>query len=161
MDHEWGTLLKVIYKRPNCRLNNWSRAGDLEIVEADLLADKPFHKAVLGVDYVFHLASPFFVKADDPDPETSLLKPAVQGTTNLFEAVVAADEAGHRVRRVVLTSSVAALKGRSPTVPKNGKAFTDQDWNETSTIDNGEAYWLSKVWRVLAIGQGVWCFYFL
>ena len=129
-------------------------------MEADLLADKPFHKAVLGVDYVFHLASPFFVKADDPDPETSLLKPAVQGTTNLFEAVVAADEAGHRVRRVVLTSSVAALKGRSPTQPKNGKAFTDQDWNETSTIDNGEAYWLSKVRRMLTIGQGFWRFYF-
>ena len=28
--------------------------------------------------------------------------------------------------------------------PKSGSMYTEQDWNETSTVDNGEAYHLSK-----------------
>lgn len=107
------------------------------------MGENPFHEPVLGADLIFHVASPFFIESDDP--EASLVRPAVRGTCNLFEAVVAAAAAGQPVSRVVLTSSVAAVKGMNPEDPKNGKIYTGDDWNTTSTIANGEAYWFSKV----------------
>ncbi len=38
----------------------------------------------------------------------------------------------------------AACKGMNPAPPKNGRTYSEEDWNETSTVDK-EAYWLSKV----------------
>ena len=59
------------------------------------------------------------------------------------------------LRKVILTSSVAAVsKSLSSAPPKNGALFTEEDWNETSTVANGEGYWVSKreaeraAWRV-------------
>jgi hypothetical protein len=37
--------------------------GKLELFEADLLTDGSFDEAVSGAQYVFHTASPFFIKA--------------------------------------------------------------------------------------------------
>lgn len=37
-------------------------AGSLELFEADLLTDGSFDAAVKGAHYVFHAASPFFIK---------------------------------------------------------------------------------------------------
>ena len=40
---------------------------------------------------------------------------------------------------------VAAVLGNESAVPpKNGSLYTEVDWNETSSIKNNEAYWLSK-----------------
>ena len=48
--------------------------------------------------------------------------------------------------RVVLTSSCAAVKGANNAAPpKNGKFYNEEDWNETSTVENGEPYFASKV----------------
>lgn len=55
-----------------------------------------------GSSLVFHVASPFFI--DATDPQAQLVDPAVKGTTNVLGSVVR-HKAG--VRRVVLTSSVA------------------------------------------------------
>lgn len=35
--------------------------------------------------------------------------------------------------------------GSSKASPSKGALYTEDDFNETSTIENGEAYWLSKV----------------
>ena len=39
----------------------------------------------------------------------------------------------------------AVLGNESAVPPKNGSLYTEDDWNETSSIKNNEAYWLSKV----------------
>lgn len=43
-----------------------SLPGKLELHEADLLKQGSFDKVVEGADYVFHTASPFFHKVNDP-----------------------------------------------------------------------------------------------
>ncbi len=97
-------------------------------------------QACAGADYVFHCAPPFFIEASDP--ATQLLAPAVEGTRNVLEACA---RAGPRLKRVVLTSSVAAVKGGDSAAPPSaGELYTEQDWNWTSTIENGEGYWVSK-----------------
>lgn len=74
-----------------------------------------------------------------------MLLPALEGTRNVLSAVAAAPSP-LRPRRVVLTSSCAAVKGKtSPSPPSNGISYTEADWNTTSSVDaNGEAYWVSK-----------------
>ena len=53
--------------------------------------------------YVIHVASPF--PLTNPKNEDEVIKPAVEGTLNVLTACVKA----HTVKRVVLTSSCAAI----------------------------------------------------
>ncbi|KAL3152539.1 hypothetical protein ABBQ32_001567 [Trebouxia sp. C0010 RCD-2024] len=112
--------------------------GNLELFEADLLKAGDFDEVVCGADFVLHSASPFFTETNDPQKD--LVDPAVNGTTNVLNA---AGKAG--IKRVVLTSSVAAVRsGKFTEPPVNGKLYTEEDWNKTSTLQ-GEPYNLSKV----------------
>eukprot|EP00899_Mesostigma_viride_P007394 jgi/Mesvir1/16656/Mv10193-RA.1 len=114
--------------------------GKLELVEADLEVPGSFHSAVAGCRYVFHTASPFFTVAEDP--ERQLIGPAVHGTKNVIDAVAAAGKGV--VKRLVLTSSFAAVaSAKDRGVPKNGEVFTEEDWNERSTVQD-EPYFVSK-----------------
>lgn len=79
----------------------------LELVEADLLKPESLDKAIEGCDYVIHTASPCPI--EDPKNEDVLIRPAVEGTL----AVVHAAQK-HHVKRVVITSSVAAIMGQTP-----------------------------------------------
>ena len=91
---------------------------------------------------MFHTASPFAI--DVAQPEEQLVRPAVEGTRNVLASCAKAS-AGGVLKRVVLTSSVAAVRGgKSAVPPKNGRLYTEEDWNESSTVANGEAYWVSK-----------------
>ncbi|HIE22316.1 MAG TPA: aldehyde reductase, partial [Acidimicrobiia bacterium] len=95
----------------------------LELMEADLLEPGAFDEAVMGCDYVMHVASPYVI--DVEDPQRDLVDPAVKGT----RSVLASAAAVGTVKRVVLTSSFAAISG----VPKDG-VWTEEDWNETSSL---------------------------
>lgn len=107
--------------------------GRLELVEADLERDAGWKEAVAGCTFVEHVASPF--PATTPDNEDEIVRPAVEGTLRVLRA---AAEAG-TVRRVVLTSSVAAVAfGHGP---RPGHVFTENDW---SVAENCEAYPKSK-----------------
>lgn len=39
----------------------------------------------------------------------------------------------------------AAVHGEYAAPPNNGHLYTEEDWNETSSFENGQAYHLSKV----------------
>ena len=76
--------------------------GRLEIVEMNLLNEKQIDKAVEGCDYVIHVASPFPYK--EPKNEEDVIEPAFKGTLYVLRAAYK-----HKVKRVVLTSSVATI----------------------------------------------------
>jgi dihydroflavonol-4-reductase len=72
---------------------------------ADLLSDDGWDAGVAGCDYVLHVASPLATeRAADPN---DLIVPARDGTLRVLRAAIRA-----RVKRVVLTSSVAAASRR-------------------------------------------------
>jgi nucleoside-diphosphate-sugar epimerase len=92
----------------------------LEIVEADLTRDEGWADAVRGCSYVLHVASPFPNRA--PEHEDELIKPAKEGTVRVLKA---AADAG--VKRVVVTSSLAAISGGHPA--DNARIYTEEDWS--------------------------------
>ncbi|MCB1835996.1 MAG: aldehyde reductase [Alcanivoracaceae bacterium] len=114
--------------------------GTLKLFKADLLDAGSFDEATRGCDIVMHTASPFIIEGFD-DAHEALVRPAVEGTRNVLDAVNKHDS----VRRVVLTSSVAAIYGDNVDLARAGKhAFDESDWNTTSSVDHNP-YQYSKV----------------
>jgi dihydroflavonol-4-reductase len=87
---------------------------------ADLTCDQGWGEAVAGCDFVLHVASPFPMSA--PAHEDDLIVPARDGSLRVLRAA-----RGAGVRRVVLTSSVAAVGYGHPP--------TDRPYDETSWTD--------------------------
>ena len=97
-------------------------AGDrLSILAADLGADDGWAEAVAGCDYVLHVASPF-PPAQPKDPD-ELIVPARDGALRVLRASL---EAG--VKRVVMTSSVAAVRHGRP--PSADAPYDETDWTD-------------------------------
>lgn len=113
--------------------------NQLKLFPADLLEPNSFDVAMKDCRIVFHLASPFLLR-HGLDPHRDLLQPAVQGTRNVLQS--AAASASH-VRRVVLTSSVAAIYGDATDSSADHILTAEDDWNRTST-PNHQPYFLSK-----------------
>jgi dihydroflavonol-4-reductase len=101
----------------------------LEIVEADLTDSTATLDALRGLDGVFHTAAVFDVTRASAD---ELLRANVGSTENVLRAC-----GRHGVRRIVLTSSAAAVgTSHSP-----GEIRDEANWNDTTQ----EPYALSKV----------------
>ena len=112
--------------------------GTIRYFKASLLDDGAFDEAMQGCELVFHTASPFTSKIKDPRKD--LVEPALNGTKNVLGAV----NRTQSVKRVVLTSSCAAIIGDAKDCLgyPNGIA-TEAQWNESSTVDH-QAYSYSK-----------------
>ncbi|WP_214401888.1 SDR family oxidoreductase [Pseudonocardia lacus] len=96
--------------------------GPLEFVEARLDSDGGWAEAVAGCSAVLHVASPFPPEA--PKHEDDLIRPAVDGTLRVLRAAAASGT----VRRVVLTSSVAAVTAGNP--HDAAHPLTEADWSK-------------------------------
>lgn len=120
-------------------LHELSRAhpGRLTLHRADLLDDGSFTEAMQGCQVVMHTASPFLL-GGVKDPQEALVRPALEGTKNVLNGVEETDS----VRRVVLTSSVAAIYGDHSDM-RGKEAFTEEDWNTTSSLTH-QPYAYSK-----------------
>eukprot|EP01095_Lingulamoeba_sp_RSL-Kostka_P009792 TRINITY_DN3408_c0_g1_i1.p1 TRINITY_DN3408_c0_g1~~TRINITY_DN3408_c0_g1_i1.p1 ORF type:complete len:244 (-),score=93.30 TRINITY_DN3408_c0_g1_i1:75-806(-) len=70
------------------------------------------------------------------DPQRDLVDPAVNGTKNVLNSVIK-----QKVKKVVLTSSCAAIASQA--IPEDGKIWSEDDWNNDSTLSEGP-YRLSK-----------------
>jgi nucleoside-diphosphate-sugar epimerase len=90
---------------------------------------------------VYHIASVF-------GPSEDFIQTAndnVQGTRDLIQAMANVSSRESKCR-LVLTSSMAAVRGTGQ-VPRNGKFYTNQDWNTMSKLDEtnwGSCYQWSK-----------------
>ncbi len=113
--------------------------GTLEFWEANLLTEGAYDRAAEGCASVMHLASPFTLRFDDPQKE--LIDPALNGTRNVLSA---ATKSG-TVKKVVLTSSVAAVYGDNIDMKELGiKKFTEEQFNYSSSASH-QPYSYSKV----------------
>lgn len=104
----------------------------LSFVAADLLSDDGWADAVKGCTYVLHVASPF--PPSQPKDENDLIIPAREGALRVLREARDA-----KVKRVVLTSSFAAIGYSTPPV---GRPFDETDW--TNPNDNVTPYVKSK-----------------
>jgi nucleoside-diphosphate-sugar epimerase len=93
----------------------------LSVVSADLTSDEGWAEAVAGCQYVLHVASPF--PPEQPNDPDELIVPARDGA---LRVVGAALDAG--VQRVVMTSSVAAIRGSRES--SESAPFTEADWTD-------------------------------
>lgn len=95
----------------------------LTFIELDLEKDAGWDVALKGVDVLIHSASPFPIAS--PKDENDLIRPAVEGT---LRALRAAHATG--VKRVILTSSVAAIYGNH--LPAGKTEFDETMWTDVS-----------------------------
>ncbi len=115
----------------------------LELVEARLDADAGWAQAVDGCAYVWHVASPNPPAL--PKDEDELIRPAVEGTLRVLRAAAASGT----VRRVVLTSSIDAIRhGHS----QADQVRTEADWSD---VDRCGPYPRSKVYAERAAWEFV------
>ena len=112
--------------------------GTIRYFGADLMKPGSYADAMAGCELVFHTASPFTTNVDDPVKE--LIEPAQLGTRNVLKQAVATPD----VKRVVVTSSCAAIYGDNADLQAtpNG-VFTEETWNTSSSVSH-QPYSYSK-----------------
>ena len=102
--------------------------GVLEIWEANLLDEGSFDDAAHGCSAIIHMASPYTLRFKDAQKD--LIDPALKGTRNVLSAASASGS----VKKVVLTSSVAAVYGDNIDMKEKGlDEFTEEHFNDTSS----------------------------
>ncbi len=112
--------------------------GTIKYFKTNLLEPGSYKESMAGCQVVFHTASPFTI--DVKDPQKELVDPAKLGTRNVLEEVNRTPS----VKRVVLTSSCAAIYGDNDDIYQTpNKVFTEDVWNTSSSLDHG-AYSFSK-----------------
>ncbi|MGL4239034.1 SDR family oxidoreductase [Tabrizicola sp.] len=124
-----GTVRDPNDKGKTAHLLAMPGAERLSLVAADLTDPDPF-TAHADVDAILHLASPYVINVQDA--QRDLVDPAVQGTLSMLRAAAA----NPRVKRIVLTSSMAAV-----TDNPDGRVLTDADWNTTSSLVRNPYYY--------------------
>ncbi len=92
----------------------------LTVHQADLTSDDHWDNVIEGCDFVLHVASPF--PPEQPKDPDELIVPAREGTLRVLGKAL-----DHGVKRVVVTSSIAAVR-----LAKDGeaRALTEEDWTD-------------------------------
>lgn len=115
-------LTEVSCTRESLRQNWCSRSAQV----TDVIDDKEgLAAAMKGVDAIAHTASPYALTVTDPMRD--FINPAVEGTLSVLRA---AKEAG--IKRVVVTSSFAAVTDFNKGGAWREYNYTDSDWNPTT-----------------------------
>jgi nucleoside-diphosphate-sugar epimerase len=117
------TTIRNAAREPEVRGAVGSRTNaheHLSVHQADLLSDEHWGHVTEGCDYVLHVASPL-PESQPKDPD-ELIVPARDGTLRVLGAAL---DAG--VERIVLTSSVAAIRGGNEGL---GRPLDETDWSD-------------------------------
>lgn len=119
----------------------------LSFAGCDLTADDGWEAAMDGVGAVVHTASP--LPLAEPKLPDELIRPALQGTRRVLRAAQAAG-----VRRVVMTSSVAAVHSIGATKLHDEADWVDPDAPEVTTYARSKVLAERAAWDFVA-GDGV------
>ncbi len=95
----------------------------LTVHQAHLLSDEHWDNVIEGCDYVLHVASPF--PPNQPKDPDELIVPAREGTLRVLGKAL-----DHGVKRVVVTSSIAAIRLAKGT---QQRSLTEEDWTDPDT----------------------------
>jgi dihydroflavonol-4-reductase len=95
-------------------------AHNLTVHQADLTSDGHWDNVIEGCDYVLHVASPFPPK--QPKHPDELIVPARDGTLRVLGKAL-----DHGVKRVVVTSSIAAVRLARDA---EKRTLTEEDWTD-------------------------------
>jgi nucleoside-diphosphate-sugar epimerase len=141
------TTVRDIAREPEIRAGvatDLDAADRLSVTTADLLADEGWEEAVQGCDYVLHVASPF-PPAQPRDPD-ELIVPARDGTLRVLRAGL---DAG--VKRIVVTSSVAAIAGgaKASDMPLTEENWTDLSFSELSPYVQSKTIAEQAAWELV------------
>jgi nucleoside-diphosphate-sugar epimerase len=147
-----ASIQKVEHLKALAKASN----GQLKLFKADLMDEGSFDEPMQDCELVIHTASPFFITGIK-HPEEELIRPAKAGTQNVLESA----KRNRTVKRIVLTSSVAAIYGDNADINlTEGGLFTENEWNITSSSEH-QPYAYSKTiaekeaWAI-AKGQDQW-----
>ncbi|KAJ3517035.1 hypothetical protein NLJ89_g748 [Agrocybe chaxingu] len=113
------------------------------VIVQDIIKDGAFDEVVKDVDAIEHMASPVHFNPGDPQGEWYLcfyfsylislgietLKPAIQGTVSMLKSAM---KNGTKVKRIVITSSTAAIASLNLDLFTEPRIFSERDWNEAS-----------------------------
>ncbi|NGP17759.1 NAD-dependent epimerase/dehydratase family protein [Devosia aurantiaca] len=111
-------------------------AGQLELVEADLLGDRGWAEAMVGVDAVMHVAAAILgVEPKDPD---IVVRPAVEGTERVLRFAHAAG-----VKRVIMTSSIATV-GYGHGHVSGKRIYTEAHFTDLAAMRHSWSYCMGK-----------------
>src|SRR5262245_17969203 len=122
-DYRVRTTIRDAARKPEVHASVASQvdpAHHLTIHQADLLSDEHWDNVIEGCDYVLHVASPF--PAKQPKDHDELIVPAREGTLRVLGRAL-----DHGVKRIVVTSSVAAVRLRQGT---DERPLTEEDWTD-------------------------------
>lgn len=114
-------------------------ADRLTFSPADLLSDEGWPEAMAGARALIHTASPF--PQNQPADPQEVIRPAVEGTRR---ALGAAADAG--VTRVVLTSSVAAIRHPGPPEVQDERDWIDPEAPTSTPYDASKALAERAAW---------------
>ena len=103
--------------------------GEIVYFKADLMDNGSYNEAMKECELVIHSASPFINQVKDAQKE--LIDPALKGTENVLTSAQNTDS----VKRVVLTSSCAAIYGDAKDIiDYPNQTMTEDIWNTTSSV---------------------------
>ena len=106
-----------------------SSSGKIRFFAADLNHPGSYTQAMQGCKIIIHTASPFLMSSKNPQKD--LVEPAVSGTRNVLKSV----ESVPSVKRVVVTSSCAAIYGDNQDCARASDNILDESyWNTSSSL---------------------------
>jgi nucleoside-diphosphate-sugar epimerase len=104
-------------------------ANDFSLVTVpDIQALGALDEAVQDVDFICHVASPYFTATNDPIKE--LVEPAVNGTKNVLASAIKAP----KLKRLVVLSSFASVVDLNKN-PRPGYLYTEKDWDPVTEAE--------------------------
>jgi nucleoside-diphosphate-sugar epimerase len=150
--HQVRTTVRNLSREKDVRAmleRGGATGGELAFVAADLEKDAGWPEAVSGCEYVLHIASPF--PPTIPTDENELIVPAREGALRVLRA---ARDAG--VRRVVLTSSFAAIGYGHPPQPApfDERYWTNVDGDDVRPYVKSKALAERAAWDFMAKDGG-------